>query len=422
MTTRRSVLRLAGLAPATALLAACGADDSAPPTGADDTPEDLLLVQTTTGLAVVNTRDARVLAGPRRGVASWDGSVLVADEVGQESTRIEVRGNTGALRYGVAVPGVLGARVVSPGGDLVALASGETQGDTPYRPTGRTATTILIVGRDGIRHRLTLPGCVEPEAFGAQDTLLYVLDYLPPMNPDRYRVRVVDLATGALQPLYTRDKKVIPPGAEEQMRGQGRQAVYAAGHRLLFTLYTHQPEHEHTRDLLHGGARDDAPHVHAFVHTLSLDGLFAYCIDLPAPFGEGPPEGHAIALSRYGVNPIVVDATSGTLAQLDGSALTVSRIATFPKGGTAVAAAISPDDRTAYIGADEGIHVIRTGVLTTASQWRIPAPIRGLVVSADGRRLWVGQTDRALALDTASGREVASVGIPGLTSLQHAAT
>ena len=47
--------------------------------------------------------------------------------------------------------------------------------------------------------------------------------------------------------------------------------------------------------------------MHAFVHTLSLDQCFAYCIDLPAPFGEGPAEGHAIAVGRSGGRPVVVD-------------------------------------------------------------------------------------------------------------------
>jgi len=420
MTTRRTVLRLAGAVPAAALLAACRPDGPDDATRADIRPADLLLVATASGLALIDARDARVVAGPRHGIAAWDGSAIVADEHRTASTQIEVRGRTGALSYGVAMPGSLGARVVSPGGAAVALTSGSAEADTPFRPTGRNTTTIVIAGSGGERTRLTLPGCVEPEAFGTADQLLYVLDYLPPTKPDRYRVRLVDLATGQMQPLFTRDKKVIPPGAEEEMRGQGRQAVYASGHHLLFTLYTHQPDHQHTRDLLNSGARADAPHVHAFVHTLALDGQFAYCIDLPAPFGEGPAEGHAIALSRYGVNPIVVDAASGTVAQIDGTALTVSRTATFPNGGSPVAAAISPDDRTAYIGAGEAIHVLRSGVLTTVAQWRIPASVQGLAVSEDGSRLWVGQPDRALALDTASGREVDTVAIPGLTSMRHA--
>ena len=104
---------------------------------------------------------------------------------------------------------------------------------------------------------MELPGNLEPEAFSAAGERLFVLDYLPPAAPDRYRVRMVNLATGKLEPLLTPAKSVVPPGAEEEMRGEGRQAVYDAGRQLLFTLYTHQPDHLHTRDLL-AGARPGA--------------------------------------------------------------------------------------------------------------------------------------------------------------------
>ena len=41
----------------------------------------------------------------------------------------------------------------------------------------------------------------------------------------------------------------------------------------------------------------------------------------------------------------------------------------------------------------------------------------GLAISADGRRLWVGQPDGVVALDTGTGRLVARLPIPGLTQL-----
>ena len=116
----------------------------------------------------------------------------------------------------------------------------------------------MVAGSAGQRSRVELPGNLEPEAFDITGQVLFVLDYLPPVAPDRYRVRVVDLHPRQLQPLFTRLKSVVPPGAEEEMRGEGRQAVYGTRKaRQLFTLYTHQPEHEHTRDLING-AREDA--------------------------------------------------------------------------------------------------------------------------------------------------------------------
>ncbi|MFD0741297.1 hypothetical protein ACFQ1L_04590 [Phytohabitans flavus] len=212
----------------------------------------------------------------------------------------------------------LEARVVSAEGRLVALAS-------PAGP--RSRTTIAVADGSGERSRVDLPGNLDPEAFDVTGQYLFVLDYLPPTAPDRYRVRALNLRSGALEPLLNREKAVLPPGAEEEMRGQGRQAVYDAGRQQLFTLYTHQPDHVHSRDLL-AGARDDAPHVHAFVHTLNLGARWAYCIDLPEPFGVRAAERHAIALSGDGQRLCVVDAVTSTVAVIDPTGLNV--VSTMP--------------------------------------------------------------------------------------------
>jgi hypothetical protein len=420
MTTRRTVLRLAGAAPAMALLGACQPDAVAPTA---TSPPDLLLVETSTGLALVDARDATVVTGPRLAITAWDGSSIVSAATTAAAdagvTRVEVRNGAGALTYHVEVPGALLARVVAPGGGHVALASGSSAGTTPYRPAGRAETTVVVAGPGGERTRLTLPGCVEPEAFTPQGDALYVLDYLPPLRPDRYRVRVVDLTTRGMRPLLTRDKQLIPAGAEEEVRGEGRQAVYATGRTTLFTLYTHQPDHEHTRDLIGGGARDGEPQVHAFVHSLNLNQGFAYCIDLPAPFGEGAAAGHAIALSSV-EHPFVVDATSGTIARLDGESLTVAKTAkSLPGGADRASAVVSADGARLFVGTGNTVSIVDTTTLSTQAQWTVAAPVRGLAVSRDGARLWVGQPNAAQALDTSSGRELTTLPIPTLTALAH---
>jgi len=427
MTTRRNVLRLAGAVPAAAMLAACRpgqpAADRARAAKVGTGPADFLLIETASGLSLLDARGGRVVIAPRDGVVACDGSAIASGAAGALGTRLEVLDRTGIMEYGVSVAGELGPRVVSPGGGYVALASGSVDGTTPYRPTGRAQTTVVVVSRGGESKRVTLPGCVEPEAFSLAGNQLFVLDYLPPQRPDRYRVRVLDLTSGTLQPLLTRAKTLVPAGAEEEMRGEGRQAVFAPGRQLLFTLYTHQPDHLHTRDLLSGGARNGKPHVHAFVHTLSLDIGFAYCIDLPAPFGEGPAAAHAIALSATGEHPFVVDATSGTVARLDGEQLTVAQVGKFhaKSGGAGTAAAVSPDGATLFIGTGGNLIALRRSTLVTTSTLTLPSPIRGLGLSQDGSRVWVGQPDRVVALDASSGREVASVAAPGLVTISRVA-
>ena len=55
--------------------------------------------------------------------------------------------------------------------------------------------------------------------------------------------------------------------------------------------------------------------------------------------------------------------------------------------------------------------------LATAARWTVPAPISGLGVSLDGARLWVGQPERAVALDARFGHPVAAVPVAGLTAI-----
>ena len=425
MATRRDVLRWAGALPAAGLVVACTPRPPAPD-GPPALPAGTLLqVETAAGLGVVDVRDARVVLDPVARATTWDGSVLAYASVvtpgggGPDQTRITVTGADGRERFRASVEGALAPRVVSPAGDLVALTPLAGAGPNPYRPAGRESTTIVVASGLGELRRLTVPGCVEPEAFAATGDALFVLDYLPPLAPEQYRVRVLSLTTGELQPLLNRSKQLIPPGAEEQMRGQGRQAVYSPSQHFLYTLYTHQPDHEHTRDLL-AGARDDAPHVHAFVHSLSLDQSFAFCIDLPAPFGEGPPDGHAIALSRQGARPIVVDTGGGAIARLDGVGLTVLLTAAFPISDGPTYAAVGPSDELAYIGTGNRVHVYRTSTLTSAMSWIVPGPVHGLAVSRTGDRVWVGQPGGVLALDAATGLELARVPVADLTLVHHA--
>lgn len=417
MTTRRTLLRLAGAAPAAALLGAC---DSPRPAATTPRPADRLLVQTTGGgLAIVDVRDNRAVFGPTPGLVSYDRLTMATTRRTDGRTTVEVRMMTGDLISTLDLTGNLSTRVVAPSGTWVALTKHEADAKgspaTTYRPAGRRETAIVVAG-GGREQRIGLPGCVEPEAFSGDGSRLYVLDYLPPLAPDRYRVRALDLGTGGYGPLYTRDKRLIPAGAEEEMRGVGRQAVYAPGRKLLFTLYTHQPDHAHTRDLL--AARSGRPDVHAFVHTLSVDGSFAYCVDLPAPFGTGPAAGHAIALNAWGQHPYVVDATTGTVAAIDADNLTVRSVTQFKPAGEGSAEALVVEAGSKLILATgRSLRVFSTGTLSTVSHWTLSQPARGLALAPDGRRLWVGRPDGAVALDLKTGREVATVSIPGLSAV-----
>jgi DNA-binding beta-propeller fold protein YncE len=59
--------------------------------------------------------------------------------------------------------------------------------------------------------------------------------------------------------------------------------------------------------------------------------------------------------------------------------------------------------------------------LAVERRWLVGEAVRGLAVSPDGGRLYVGQPGRVLRLDSASGRELGRLTAPGLVSLRHVA-
>ena len=74
------------------------------------------------------------------------------------------------------------------------------------RPEGRATTSLTVVSTDtGDMRDYPLAGNFEPEAFATSGSSLFVIEYLPPMAPDRYRVRKLDLETGEVGAVYSVD-------------------------------------------------------------------------------------------------------------------------------------------------------------------------------------------------------------------------
>jgi hypothetical protein len=370
---------------------------------------DALLVEVDDGLGVLRGTGRQTMT---RSIATADGTAIYATgSEGADTAFWRFETATGRSSTRVTLPGRWVPQAVSANGTTVALTSNEVS-VTDGRPTGRDMTPVLIADLTGVRHRLELRGNYVPEAFTGDLAGLFVLEWLPATAPDRYRVRVVDLATKAPGPLYTRAKVPIPPGAEEEMRGDGRQAVLAPNRTTLYTLYTHQPDHQHTRDLISGRPGN----VHAFVHTLDLTARWAYCIDLPHPFGEAPASGHAMAIRPDGGRLFVVDVTSGTVAEISTEELTVRRTATLANGtGTGYAAA--GHDRL-FVGAGTIVRTVDLARLGLATEWPVREPVTGLVLSHDGKRLYVGQADAVSWHDSATGTELGRAAVPGLVVLR----
>jgi hypothetical protein len=420
MTTRRGLLRLAGTTALGMGVAACATREASPPP--KPPPDaDLLVVELAGGLAVIDTGRHRPVVPAAAGVASPDWKTLVQARDAGGGTQLTARNATdGKVLSTGLLRDRLEARAVSPDGRLVALTTpAQAPAGAGRIEAGRTRTTVVVADSSGERRRLDLAGNLVPEAFGTGGNLLFVLDYLPPAAPDHYRVRAIDLTAGQLQALVTRNKELVPPGAEEEMRGEGRQAVYAPLRSMLFTLYTHQPDHLHTRDLL-AGARADKPHVHAFVHSLNLSEGWAFCIDLPSPFGEHPAAGHAIAINSADRRLVVVDAPGGAAALIDPGGLTVEWVTRFaPMGEGEASAALTADGQHLLVGAGREVVMMTVDGGQPVGRWTYDTPVRGLALSRDGNGLYVGQANQIVHRQLNGDRQVTRIAATGLVRVHR---
>jgi hypothetical protein len=373
MTTRRGVLGLMGITALTGLSGACS-----PRTPEKEKPGDTLLIAHAEGLGVFDTGKRDWLVPPRpsalsdRELATLDGQNLVL----RQRKTLEIRSQT-QLKGDWTISAV--------GGDQVALIEGRDLART------RESTTISIMRGGTERYRHKLPGTIEPEAFSEDGTRLFVLDH----QGETYRVRSVDLATGTLEPLFTKQKQVTPEFAEEIMRGQGHHAVHDSIRGMLFTLFTHGGEHQHTGQLL--GVRPDAPDIHAFIHALSLREGWAVCVDLPAPFGLAPAASHTITSSSSRV--FAVAGEGGVVAEIDPVGLGIA--------GTSKIPAIHGDAYAVY-----------TDRLILATGSRLAGVDLGFAVRglASGNRLWAGKENAIVAI--ADGGPTEEISVPGLIRLR----
>ncbi|MGN9810229.1 YncE family protein [Micromonospora sp. BQ11] len=404
--SRRTLLTVLAGSGAAALV---GCDPGRRRTAVPATPvPDALLVEVDGGLGLLRGTDRQTMP---HAVATADGlAVFATAPEGADTALWRVDTATGRTSTRVTLPGRWVPQTVSTSGTTVALTSTAVH-VTTGRPDGRAVTPVLIADETGVRHRLELRGNFVPETFTDDLAGLFVLEWLPATAPDRYRVRVVDLATSTPGPLSTRNKAPVPPGAEEEMRGDGRQAVLAPDRRVLYTLYTHQPGHQHTRDLVSGRPGN----VHAFVHTLNLAERWAYCIDLPHPFGEAPAGGHAMAITPDGSRLFVADVTSGTVAEISTEDLSVRRTVAVA-GGAGGAHAVADRDRL-VIAAGPTVRTLDLAGLGVVADRSVGEAVTGLVFSPDGQRLYVGQSGAVSWHDAASGTELGRVAVPGLVGV-----
>ena len=397
-----------------AFLAACmtPAADRSAATAPIAEPGDLLVLSSPAGLAVADPSTRSVTSiGPAVPALVEPDTLVSAFQRGGR-TLVEARDTATSELVGTAeAPSGLAPRVVSADGWRVALMEPPPEGTDPWVPQPRTHTTIVVsyLPGDTAAETYRLRGNFDPEAFSTDGRSLVLLQYVPPEAPAAYRVVLLDLRRGAVEPVYGRVlTKAAPPSKPETMAGTRLSQTASADGSRLYTLYTTEAPGEP-----HGAAASGNPV--AFVHTLDLDREWAHCIALPEAFWGGVPARQAMASSPDGELLYAVDVERDVVTVIDTSKLEAVQTATadFGTPGAGQArAVVSPDGDELFVAAGDRVVRLATSTLRAGAAWTVHGPVSGLGFGSSGSRLYVATANGVEVLDPSTGRRLGRIGTP----------
>lgn len=379
----KSIRTLVALMSLGILTTGCAATHGGLPVGAGD---KLYEAVSTHSSQLVSVIDSRSHATERRlplGVPSSDWTHLYSILGG---SLVDIDPQTGTTLSSMTLPGhyqlppatnsgMPGG--ISPDGRwLVLEAFDQTPGGVP----SGTHMLLIDTNTSQVMHHVNLAGYFRFDAISNDGDRLYLIQYL---NGKEYYVRLYDVTIASLTDNIVVDKS----DGNQAMTGVRLSGIASPDGHWLYSMYV----------------RENAG---PFIHALSLDGPFAFCLDLP---GNGFAKSEAemrwsLAMSRDGSRLYAVNGSTGVLAELDISSPyspQVTRTAHIATGGSARAASsgalISPDGKTLVTAGGSGTVWVDTAGLTTRmialNDWHVSS----LGLSPDGRTLYAVRDSGVIA-------------------------
>jgi mono/diheme cytochrome c family protein len=327
------------------------------------------------------------------GIPAADGSAYFAAVVQQNSTMLQVfKANSSHLERRFTLPGRWALSGVAPTGRWLALTRLPSQSEEKSRIQAKqwqTEVQIVDAASGETAHLIKLDGNFEVETISAAGDALFLIEYLPAINPTQYAIRLYDLAAERLQPEALRAKTA----EDKLMTGLAWGGVASADGRWLLTLYLNT-----SRNV-------------AFIHALNLVDKFPLCIDLPSGDGDFDQlKYYALTLAPDGRTVYAANAALGVVAEVSLDSFQVTHQVKFPASApdqpdTSTPtnySVLSKDGQMLYFssGWDVWGYELESGEVS--GPYLSHTPIKGLGLSTDNQRLFVATDKQPLVLDLAN--------------------
>ena len=303
-----------------------------------------------------------------------------------------------------SVPKGMELQVASTSERYLAFAESHESGANSWIPAGRARTKITVVSTNQTSpssRTYDLKGNFDIEAFSTDDRQLFLIEYLPALDPWHYGLRRLALENGKV-----RDIARTKQNAPGEMNGTGRLSLFSPSGHELYTLYTQQG-----LNYTHTAPEDARPsEVYAFVHLLNLEGAWTHCIDLPAPFGTGPVTSHAMAISGDGSRLYVADPSSGGLAVIDPRTQRVLRSVTVDLRALwdGVTASVAGDG-TLYLAGGTRVLAFDGESMHLLHVIKLERSVSGIATGLDASKIYVSVKTGIEVLDAATGRRLKTI-------------
>jgi hypothetical protein len=292
---------------------------------------------------------------------------------------------------------------LSPDGGRLVLQSADGSSATP----GSSHLLIVDTSFKVAPVKVDLAGLLTFDAISNGGQRLYLIEHIP---TGAYWVRMYDVGSAALDPTVIVDKS----DGSEAMTGLRLSGISSADGQWLYSMYIRE------------GASP-------FIHALSLDGPFAFCIDLPGSGYASDANAFrwSIAMRAGGAQLFAANAASGTVSELSVSgdaSPSLARSARIGAGETtagllaqdvvakelgANAAVVTPDGRSMITAAASGIVWIDTIGLHASNRLLPGWTVWSLALSPDGKVLWaLGDSGKIAEISVAS-RQISATFDPG---------